>query len=272
MLLNLTHCVPYTCYVHGEDVEVAVTSRELKLLTQLVMKRSERIVANSQNSRSILTEKWQLPEKKVVVMTPGVAVDKFTPASSSQPLQKWAGKRVVLTVGRLQKRKGQDMMIRALPALEIQFPNLHYCIVGDGVEREPLSRLAAELGVSHMVEFAGEIDDAEMVEHYRHCDLFALPNRRIGNDDEGFGMVLLEAQACGRPVLAGNAGGTGETLIAEKTGAVVDCTTPESLAKNVIDMLGDMPRINKMGIAGRVHMEQHFSWDKLAVRAIALFQ
>jgi phosphatidylinositol alpha-1,6-mannosyltransferase len=123
-----------------------------------------------------------------------------------------------------------------------------------------------------MVEFAGEIDDAEMVEHYRHCDLFALPNRRIGNDDEGFGMVLLEAQACGRPVLAGDAGGTGETLVVEKTGVVVDCTEPESLVKEVSALFGDMSRINSMGIAGRFHMEQNFSWDKLAARAIALLQ
>ncbi|AKO52759.1 glycosyl transferase family 1 [Marinobacter psychrophilus] len=272
MLIKLTHGVPYTCYVHGEDVEVALTSRELKLLTRLVMQRVERIVANSQNSRRILTEKWHLPEHKVVVMTPGVDVDKFTPSPSSQPLQKWVGKRVVLTVGRLQQRKGQDMMIRALPALEAQFPDLYYCIVGDGAEREPLARLATELGVSHMVEFVGEIDDAEMVEHYRHCDLFALPNRRIGNDDEGFGMVLLEAQACGRPVLAGDAGGTGETLVAEKTGVIVDCTEPEPLVKAVKALLSDMPRIDNMGSNGRVHMEQNFSWDKLAEKAIELFQ
>ncbi|WP_417518012.1 glycosyltransferase family 4 protein [Marinobacter sp.] len=271
MFINLTHRVPYTCYVHGEDVEVALTSRELKLLTQLVMKRAERIVANSQNSRRILTEKWQLPEHKVVVMTPGVDVDKFTPATGSQPLQKWAGKRVILTVGRLQKRKGQDMMIRALPRLEARFPNLHYCIVGDGAEREPLIRLAAELGVSHMVEFAGEIDDAEMVEHYRHCDLFALPNRRIGNDDEGFGMVLLEAQACGRSVLAGDSGGTRETLEQGTTGVLVDCTAPEPIAVALHQLLQNPENLQTMGYAGRQRVEECFSWNSLAEKARRLF-
>jgi phosphatidylinositol alpha-1,6-mannosyltransferase len=271
MFINLTHRVPYTCYVHGEDVEVALTSRELKLLTQLVMKRAERIVANSQNSRRILTEKWQLPEHKVVVMTPGVDVDKFTPALGSRSLQKWVGKQVILTVGRLQKRKGQDMMIRALPALEARFPNLHYCIVGDGAEREPLARLAAKLGVSHMVEFAGEIDDAEMVEHYRHCDLFALPNRRIGNDDEGFGMVLLEAQACGRPVLAGDAGGTRETLEQGATGVLVDCTAPESITDALHQLLQNPQNLEAMGHAGRQRVEDCFSWNGLAKAARHLF-
>ncbi|UQG54165.1 MULTISPECIES: glycosyltransferase family 4 protein [unclassified Marinobacter] len=268
MLIKLTHRVPYTCYVHGEDVEVALTSRELKLLTQLVMMRAERIVANSQNSRRILTEKWHLPEHKVVVMTPGVDVDKFTPARSSELLPKWAGKQVILTVGRLQKRKGQDMMIRALPTLAASVPNLHYCIVGDGDEREPLATLAAELGVSHMVEFAGEINDAEMVEHYRHCDLFALPNRRIGNDDEGFGMVLLEAQACGRPVLAGDAGGTRETLKVNQTGVIVDCTKPDTLAQGITKLFQDMDRLKSMGNEGRAHVEHKFSWDQLAQEAM----
>ena len=271
MLINLTHRVPYTCYVHGEDVEVALTSRELKLLTQLVMKRAQRIVANSQNSRRILTEKWHIPEHKVVVMTPGVDVDKFTPALGSQPPQKWVGKRVVLTVGRLQKRKGQDMMIRALPALKSRFPSLHYCIVGDGAEREPLARLAAELGVSHMVEFAGEIDDSDMVEHYRHCDLFALPNRRVGNDDEGFGMVLLEAQACGRPVLAGDSGGTRETLEQGTTGVLVDCTAPEPIADALQQLLQDPENLQAMGCAGRQRVEDCFSWNSLAEEARRLF-
>ncbi|MDS1309929.1 glycosyltransferase family 4 protein [Marinobacter xiaoshiensis] len=272
MLLNLTHGVPYTCYVHGEDVEVALTSRELKLLTQLVMKRAERIVANSQNSLRILIDKWQLPDHKVIVMNPGVDVAKFIPADPGLRPQKWIGKQVILTVGRLQQRKGQDMMIRALPILQGQFPNLHYCIVGGGPEKESLANLVSELGVAHMVEFAGEISDSDMVEHYQHCDLFALPNRRIGNDDEGFGMVLLEAQACSRPVLAGNAGGTRETLLVDKTGVVVDCTTPERLSAALNEFIGDTALLRSMGAAGRVHMEQYFSWDKLAEKAETLLK
>ncbi|WP_417538422.1 glycosyltransferase family 4 protein [Marinobacter sp.] len=272
MFLNLTHGVPYTCYVHGEDVEVALTSRELKLLTKLVMRRADRIVANSQNSLRILLDKWQLPEHKVVVMNPGVDVDKFIPAPEHQRFEKWVGKRVILTVGRLQQRKGQDMMIRALPILEPRFPNLHYCIVGGGAEREALIELATDLRVSHMVEFAGEISDTDMVMHYQNCDLFALPNRRIGNDDEGFGMVLLEAQACGRPVLAGNSGGTRETLEHGVSGVLVDCSTPEPIAEALHALLQNPNELLVMGEAGRRRVLQCFSWESLAKDALRLFQ
>lgn len=272
LLLKLTHRIPYTCYVHGEDVETALTSRELKFLTGQVMRYAERIVANSQNSKRILTEKWGMPDHKVTVMTPGVDIEKFRPDPSSPRPEHWAGKKVILTVGRLQKRKGHDMMIRALPELAKMFPDIHYCIVGDGDERSNLESLAAKLEVVKYVEFAGEIDDQEMVVRYRHCDLFALPNRRIGNDDEGFGMVLLEAQACGRSVLAGNSGGTSETMVEGQTGVICDCTSPEAITGKLRWLFSEPAQLASMGKKGRAHTQEHFSWSALTSRALTIFQ
>ncbi|AOY87510.1 hypothetical protein BKP64_04610 [Marinobacter salinus] len=266
LLNKMRRSIPYTCYVHGEDVEIARTSREISILTRWVMRHAEKIIANSENTANILRSWWGI-EDQLVVMTPGVDVDRFRPASQNRP-SRWPGKRVVLTVGRLQKRKGHDMMIRALPLIRNQIPDAHYCIVGGGEEESALRSLASSLKVRDLVEFAGELNDQDMLECYQQCDLFALPNRRVNNDDEGFGMVLLEAQSCGRPVLAGDAGGTRETLIQGDTGVIVDCTEPEPLANKVNELLGDPSQLDKMGQAGRVHMEKNFSWDELAVRAI----
>jgi phosphatidylinositol alpha-1,6-mannosyltransferase len=271
LLLKLTHRIPYTCYVHGEDVETVLNSRELKFLTGQVMRHAERIIANSQNSKQILTEKWGIADHKVTVMTPGVDIEKFFPDPSNPRPKHWVGKKVILTVGRLQKRKGQDMMIRALPELVKMFPDIHYCIVGGGEERSNLESLAAQLKVAEYVEFTGEIDDQEMVVRYRHCDLFALPNRRVGNDDEGFGMVLLEAQASGRPVLAGNSGGTSETLIEGQTGVICDCTTSESIVSKLHELFSAPEVMACMGEKGRVHTQEHFSWSALASCAFTIF-
>lgn len=271
LLVKFTHRIPYTCYVHGEDVETALTSRELKFMTRLVMDHAECIVANSQNSKSILTDKWELSDNRVIVMTPGVDIEKFNVDSSSSRPKHWIGKKVVLTVGRLQKRKGQDMMIRALPAIAEAFPDIHYCIIGDGDERVALGNLALSLGVSDKVEFAGELEDAETVERYRHCDLFALPNRRVGNDDEGFGMVLLEAQACGRPVLAGKAGGTGETMRENETGLRADCTDPGKLASIVINLFETPEEIDRLAAQTRKFVVSRFSWTELASQTKAHF-
>lgn len=271
LMLRLSDRIPYTCYVHGEDVETTRTSRELTWLTRQVMKYADEIICNSENSYRILRDKWDLPAGKLKVMTPGVDIDRFIPDPNSHRPEKWTGKLVVLTVGRLQKRKGQDMMIRALPELKSQYRNIHYTIVGGGEERQSLESLAEELGVDAQVEFYGEPDDIELVQLYRHCDVFALPNRRVGNDDEGFGMVLLEAQACGRPVLAGASGGTRETLEEGTTGVLVDCTSPESLVRGLRGLLDGTRSLDQMGSDGRLLVEKKFSWEALAGKARAQF-
>ncbi len=267
LMLKITSRVPYSCYVHGEDVETALTSRELTWLTRQVMKHAEKIICNSENSFRILSEKWELSHEKIIIMTPGVDVDHFCPdPTTSKPIG-WQGRINILTVGRLQRRKGQDMMIRALPALVKVFPNINYAIVGGGAEHQALESLAFELGVCGQVQFLGEVDDVQMIECYRHCDLFALPNRRVGHDDEGFGMVLLEAQACGRPVLAGASGGTRETLLDGVTGVLVDCTSPEHIVRALISLLSDPEKLEKMGQKGRQHVSNRFSWEVLAQNA-----
>ena len=271
LLVRLSQGVPYVCYVHGEDVEGASTSRELTLLTRLVIRYASRIICNSQNTLRILQENWNATEAQLTVMTPGVDIEHFKPDAASKRPENWANSPVVLTVGRLQKRKGHDVMIQALPQIHRSFPDLLYVIVGGGEELDFLRGLSKKLGVEQQVQFVGEISDDEMVNYYRHCDLFALPNRRVGNDDEGFGMVLLEAQACGTAVLAGDSGGTRETMEPGVSGVLVDCTQPEPLALAVCELMGDPDRRAAMGQAGRQRMEQLFAWKSLARSAEVIF-
>jgi len=264
---------PYLLYVHGEDIEAAATSRELAWMTRRVIAGARLLIANSEHSAKLLREKWGQSEK-VRVLHPGVDLIRFRPAARDEAARAelgWAGRKVVLTVGRLQRRKGHDMMIRALPAIRRAVPEVLYAIAGDGRERATLQALAEESGVSDAVQFLGEPGDEALVKAYRQCDLFALPNRRIGPDVEGFGMVLVEAQACGRPVLAGDSGGTAETMRPGATGVIADCTAPEPVAKAVADLLGDPSRLEEMGSAGRRHVEARFDWNRLAEDAAGLF-
>lgn len=267
LLLKLTSGIPYYCYVHGEDVEAAITSRELTWLTRRILNRAEKVISNSENTLRILTEKWDLEPSRVIVMNPGVDVRRFSPDQSTPIPSGWQGRTVILTVGRLQRRKGQDMMIQALPALLERWPDLLYAIIGDGDELPRLEALVDQYGLSNYVQFMGAVDDTQMVNAYRHCRLFALPNRRSGNDDEGFGMVLLEAQACGKPVLAGASGGTSETMIEGETGVLVDCTTPEPLQAALATLLESNENLDRMGRAARRHVEERFSWDNLTATA-----
>src|SRR5207244_9944163 len=126
-----------------------------------------------------------------------------------------------------------------------------YAIIGEGEERLALDSLVRELRLENNVKFHGELQEATLRTCYQQCDLFALPNRRVGEDFEGFGMVLLEAQACGKPVLAGASGGTAETMRIPETGRVVCCDGPNELAALVIELLANPERRGQMGKAAR---------------------
>src|SRR5205814_1805956 len=101
---------------------------------------------------------------------------------------------------------------------------------------------------------------------YQQCDLFVLPNREVNGDFEGFGMVLVEAQACGKPVIAGDSGGTRETMRPGETGLLVNCEGPELLANEVSELLLDRARREQMGSAARCWAEEQFDWQRLAAR------
>lgn len=275
MLLGSVYRLPYLCYVHGEELTTMATSRELGWWTRRALHGAKLLIANSENTAGILRRDWQLPADRVQVMHPGVDTQRFTPGPRDAAVRArlgWEGRTVVLTVGRLQKRKGQDMLIRALPRIKEAVPDVLYAIVGDGEEREPLQRLIEETQTGGQVQMLGEVTDAAMQECYQQCDLFALPNRQIGSDIEGFGMVLVEAQACGRPVLAGASGGTAETMRIPETGRVVPCEEPVPLAAAVVELLSDRARLDQMGAAGREWAVEHLDWAALTRQALGLFE
>ena len=266
--------VRYACYVHGEDIGIAATSRELRFLVARVFDNAEYVIANSHNTGRMLREAWALGGERVHVLHPGVDTEQFVPARRDERTRAelgWQGRRVVLTVGRLQLRKGQDMLIRALRQIREAVPNVLYAIVGDGGERERLQELVEREGLSDHVQFLGELTDERLLGCYQQCDLFVLPNRQVGGDFEGFGMVLLEAQACGKPVLAGASGGTAETMDIPNTGRVVECSLPEPLAESIIDLLQAPRRLEEMGMAARDWVVERFDWQALADEAATLF-
>jgi phosphatidylinositol alpha-1,6-mannosyltransferase len=273
-LLNLFTGIPYVCYVHGEDLETAQSSREQYFICGQVIKRAKTIICNSQNSANIVAKFGAQAASKTQVLHPGVDSNIFVPKQRNQESLtslNWIDKRVVLTVGRLQARKGQDMMIKAIPEIIKDKPNFLYAIVGDGEEFDALVKLSVELKVEQYVQFLRGITDEQMIECYQQCDLFILPNRTIDNDIEGFGMVLVEAQSCGKPVIAGDSGGTKETMLLGESGVIIDATLPSNIASTVVGMLSDEQKLKDMGSKGREHVLKSLDWKALVQRAKELF-
>src|SRR5207244_13456776 len=137
---------------------------------------------------------------------------------------------LLLSVGRLQRRKGHDVAIQAVAALRSRCPNVRYVIAGDGDERQRLERLVGEHHLEGRVLFAGIVADADLPAFYAACDVFLLPNRVDDGDIEGFGIVFLEAAASGRPVIGGDSGGVPEAVERDVTGLLVDGASVEAVA------------------------------------------
>ena len=275
LLHRMRSGIPYVCYVHGEDVETAATSRELSWMVRRVLSSAKYLIANSHNTAEILKRRWRLPGDRIRVVHPGVDTRKFVPKSRDDVVRRrlgWNRRPVVLTVGRLHERKGQDMMIRALEHVHQYVPNALYAVVGGGEDLVRLRELSNKGGVSDSVRFYNEVDDPTMIEMYQQCDVFVLPNRQVGRDIEGFGMVLLEAQACGKPVIAGMSGGTAETMIQGKTGLVVSCDEPLTLAKAVCELLQREDMRLRFGHEARKWVVDNFGWEIVTQKALAVFQ
>lgn len=273
--LKKTTGIDYLCYVHGEDIETASSSRELSWLVKKALNGATKLIANSRNSADILIDKWQVPEAKVEVIHPGVDTQVFTPAAQCAATKEklgWQNRRVVLTVGRLQQRKGQDMMIKAMQGIVQQHPDVLYAIVGQGEQEPHLRALISELSLQDSVVIMPQLSDSEMLKCYQQCDLFILPNRTVNNDIEGFGIVLLEAQACAKAVVAGDSGGTAETMLVNESGLIIDCTSVDNIIATVNHLLSHPDTRAKLGLRGREHVVSSLDWQQCSKHLQALIQ
>jgi phosphatidylinositol alpha-1,6-mannosyltransferase len=212
------------------------------------------------------------PRAALEHLAPGVDTDRFEPNSVARAelrARYRVGERpVILCLSRLVPRKGQDMLIRALPAIRQRIDGAALVIVGGGPYRTTLHRLAHEFGVAEHVVFTDGVPGEELPAHHAMADVFAMPcrTRGAGLDVEGLGIVYLEASASGVPVVAGRSGGAPESVIDGETGLVVDGWDVGAIAAAVGDLLADPDRAAHMGAAGRRWVVDNWQWRTKAQR------
>ncbi|RFZ42452.1 GDP-mannose-dependent alpha-(1-6)-phosphatidylinositol monomannoside mannosyltransferase [Mycobacterium marinum] len=216
------------------------------------------------------------PAASLEYLPPGVDTDRFRPdpAARAELRKRYQlGERpTVVCVSRLVPRKGQDTLIKALPAIRRRVDGAALVIVGGGPYLEPLRKLARDCEVDEHVTFTGGVPGEELPTHHAMADVFAMPCRTRGSgmDVEGLGIVFLEASASGVPVIAGESGGAPETVQHNKTGLVVDGNSVDKVAGAVIEVLADRDRAVRMGDAGRQWVTSQWRWDTLAARLAEL--
>lgn len=203
---------------------------------------------------------------------PGVDTDRFVPdevaRAELRARYKLGDRPVVVCLSRLVPRKGQDMLIRALPAIRQRVPGAALVIVGGGPYRTSLHRLAHTFGVAEHVVFTDGVPGDELPAHHAMADVFAMPCRTRGSglDVEGLGIVYLEASSTGVPVVAGRSGGAPETVVDGETGHVVDGWDVGAIAAAIGNLLADPARAAEMGAAGRRWAVDNWQWSRQAQR------
>jgi len=207
----------------------------------------------------------------MVKIAPGIDTEHFSPRSDAQELKKSLGlgeKKVIVSVGRLVHRKGQDTLIEALPQIAAVIPNVHLLFIGEGPYLKYLQKRAAVLGVQERVTFMGRIQYSQLPQYICVGDLFAMPTRSrlAGLEVEGLGIVYLEASACGLPVIGGISGGAPDALIEGVTGFAVDGKLANGVADAAIKILSDSQLAQSMGNAGRDWIIRDWRWELWATK------
>jgi glycosyltransferase involved in cell wall biosynthesis len=226
--------IPYWTVAHGLE---AWDIKNSALKTAL--HHADLILAVSGYTRDRLLQEQNLDPNKVVILPNTFDSSRFQPALKPEYLlEKYNLKPeqpVILTVARLsevEQYKGYDQVLKALPQIRLSFPDVHYIIVGKGNDRIRLENLIAQLELENCVTFAGFVPDEQLCDYYNLCDVFAMPSKR-----EGFGIVYLEALACGKPVLGGNEDGTIDALCHGELGALVNPNDVEQIADTLSRIL-----------------------------------
>lgn len=212
------------------------------------------------------------PDAALEHLAPGVDTDRFEADSVARAELRarygLGGRPVIVCVSRLVPRKGQDMLIRALPVIQQRVAGAALVIVGGGPYGTTLRRLAESFGVAEDVIFTDGVPADELPAHHAMADVFAMPCRTRGSglDVEGLGIVYLEASAAGVPVVAGRSGGAPESVIDGETGLVVDGWDVGAIAAAIGDLLVDPDRAAAMGAAGRKWVVENWQWHTKAER------
>lgn len=261
--------VPYATLTHGAEALVARLPNARRLLRH-VFSHAEVVFSVSRAMQDLMRR--AVPEHvPMALLPPGVDVERFHPQVDPAPARErfgLTGRPVALSVSRLVRRKGQDVVLRAWPRVLRRFPEAALVLAGEGPQRARLERMAARLGLEGSVTLTGGMDDGMLPSLYAAADLFVMPSRSrvLGLELEAFGIVYLEAAASGLPTIAGNSGGVEDAVEDGETSLVVDGRRADEVGDALLRLLEDGVTAKAMGLAGRSRVERAFAWPRIVER------
>lgn len=269
--LKKTTRLPVALIFHGEDIP-AIPLKSNKIRRSLI-NNADLFVSNSGFTKDALLQ-FVGDLRPSFVSCPGVEDKFFDDVDISVLRDRYdiGHRHVIYTVGRLDLRKGHDLVIEVLPAVIEKIPDVIYLIGGVGQNVQPLKQKVSKMGLDNHVLFCGYIPDDEIVAFHQLGDVFVMPNRTLDDGDtEGFGIVFLEANACSKPVIGGACGGVFDAIEQGVNGFLVNPSDAGELCEKIISLLSDPSLAAAMGASGRQRAWQKFRWPVLATQLEDLF-
>ena len=253
--LKKRYNVSYTVFTHGMDILLPQVSWWKNRWLKCILNQAAVVVANSEFTKEELL-KLGVPEDKIVIVYPCLSLGMEHEAQSIQ-----SGEKIILSVGRLVKRKGFDKVIKTMPRLLKRIPDLKYVIIGFGPELNNWKLEIENWKLQSVVSVLTDVSDTELVRWYRRASVFAMPCEQLGADVEGFGTVFLEAASCGLPVVVGRSGGAAEATQHGYGGFVIDPNSEDDLYQVLLKILTDNSFAARLGKYGQEWVKKNFQWD-----------
>jgi glycosyltransferase involved in cell wall biosynthesis len=252
---------------------------KLSIFKLWVLRNTDAVCVISKYTAQKLEEKG-VRDKKIFMVPNAIDFDIFKPKAKNSDLVKKLNLKdefVLLTVGRMdmsEQHKGHDIAIEALSLVVNSYNKIKYLIVGNGDDIPRLKEIAIDLGVIDFINFIGNVSESELVDYYNLCDVYLMPNRIEVKDGisigEGFGIVFLEANACGKPVIAGNMGGSVEAVVDGYNGLIVDSLSKEDVVNKIKLLIENRDMAKKMGENGLEFVKSNYSTEILKKKLQAL--
>jgi len=260
--------LPFIINGYGTYAVAPLVQWPAKYLLKYSYNQSREIIVISQFTKNKIKE-YTKKNYNISIIHPGVNFYRFENSPDiSESKNKYNGQKILLTVGKLIPRKGHDLVIKTIAKIKDRYPNIKYLIIGDGKHEGVLKNLVNDLGLNEKVEFLGRVSDNDIIKYFHLCDIYVhTPKFSTDLKFEGFGIVYLEASACGKPIVASDAGGVRDAVVDGQTGLIAKNEDIDDIASKISQLLDDDNLRKKMGEAGRVYAKEH-DWPNIADKFI----
>ena len=280
---NLARGISKILKKHGAQLIVVVhgleVTRKMSWIKKMwlinTLKSANKVIAVSNFTRDRVISRYNIPPDKIITLPNGVDPKRFYPLADVSRLKRQFGlvdNKIILTLARLQERKGHDKVIDALPIVIKKVPNAHYLISGakNGAFYQKINQKVIDMGLENYVTFTGYVEPEDINLFYNLCDVYIMPSRELkkNGDTEGFGITFLEANACEKPVIGGRSGGVVDAIENGQSGYLVDPLDVGEIAEKLVLLLTNNHHAHLLGQQGRQRILNNYTWESVARRIV----